>query len=61
MHRMLTDSFDTSSLRSRPTSGASNRTYAHPNTLEPIKNLIDLCEAWGKPEKAAQWLEDNTP
>ena len=27
----------------------------HPDTLESWKNLIDLYEAWGKPEKAEEW------
>ena len=27
----------------------------HPHTLESWKNLIDLYEAWGKPEKAEEW------
>ena len=27
----------------------------HPHTLESLKNLIDLYEAWGKPEKAEEW------
>lgn len=27
----------------------------HPNTLESWHNLIELYEAWGKPEKAEEW------
>ena len=27
----------------------------HPDTLESINNLIELYEAWGKPEKAEEW------
>ena len=27
----------------------------HPHTLDSLKNLIDLYEAWGKPEKAEEW------
>ena len=27
----------------------------HPNTLESWNNLIDLYEAWNKPEKAEEW------
>lgn len=27
----------------------------HPPTLESWKNLIDLYEAWGKPEEADEW------
>ena len=27
----------------------------HPHTIESIKNLIDLYEAWNKPEKAQEW------
>jgi tetratricopeptide (TPR) repeat protein len=27
----------------------------HPNTIESIKSLIALYEAWNKPEKAEQW------
>jgi len=27
----------------------------HPHTLESMNNLIDLYEAWGKPEKANEW------
>jgi len=27
----------------------------HPHTLESWSNLIELYEAWGKPEKAKQW------
>jgi len=27
----------------------------HPHTIESIKNLIDLYEAWNKPEKAEMW------
>ena len=33
----------------------------HKITHTSVNNLIDLYEAWGKPEKAAQWLEDSTP
>jgi hypothetical protein len=29
----------------------------HPHTLESLKNLIELYEAWGKPEKAEEWRE----
>jgi hypothetical protein len=29
----------------------------HPHTLESWKNLIELYEAWGKPEKANEWRE----
>ena len=29
--------------------------YTHPHTLESWKNLIDLYEAWNKPEEAAKW------
>ncbi|GAH49227.1 unnamed protein product, partial [marine sediment metagenome] len=27
----------------------------HPSTVETIKNLIKLYEAWGKPDKAEEW------
>ena len=27
----------------------------HPHTIESWNNLIDLYEAWGKPEKAEEW------
>jgi len=27
----------------------------HPHTIESINNLIELYEAWNKPEKAEQW------
>jgi len=27
----------------------------HPHIMESLKNLIDLYEAWNKPEKAKQW------
>jgi hypothetical protein len=27
----------------------------HPRTLKSLKNLIDLYEAWAKPEQVAQW------
>jgi len=27
----------------------------HPHTIESLNNLIDLYEAWGKPEKAKEW------
>jgi len=27
----------------------------HPHTLESLNNLIELYEAWGKPEKANEW------
>jgi len=27
----------------------------HPNTLESWNNLIDLYEAWGKPEETEKW------
>jgi len=27
----------------------------HPHTLESLNNLIDLYEAWNKPEKANEW------
>ena len=27
----------------------------HPHTLESINTLIDLYEAWNKPEKANEW------
>jgi len=27
----------------------------HPKTLESLKSLIDLYEAWNKPEKAKKW------
>lgn len=27
----------------------------HPNTVDSLNNLIELHEAWGKPEKAEEW------
>jgi len=27
----------------------------HPHTLDSLENLIDLYEAWNKPEKAEEW------
>ena len=27
----------------------------HPDTLGSLNNLIELYEAWGKPEKAEEW------
>jgi len=27
----------------------------HPHTIESLNNLIDLYEAWNKPEKANPW------
>ncbi len=27
----------------------------HPDTLNTFKNLIELYDTWGKPEKAAEW------
>jgi hypothetical protein len=27
----------------------------HPHTIESCHNLIDLYEAWNKPEKAKEW------
>jgi hypothetical protein len=27
----------------------------HPETLESMNNLIELYEAWNKPEKAKEW------
>ncbi len=27
----------------------------HPRTLDSLNNLIELYEAWGKPEKAEKW------
>ena len=27
----------------------------HPHTLQSINNLIELYEAWNKPEKAKEW------
>jgi hypothetical protein len=29
----------------------------HPHTIESLDNLIDLYEAWNKPEKANEWRE----
>jgi tetratricopeptide (TPR) repeat protein len=29
----------------------------HPHTLESWNNLIDLYDAWNKPEKAEEWRE----
>ena len=26
-----------------------------PHTIESLDKLIDLCEAWNKPEKAEEW------
>jgi len=34
---------------------------AHPNTLESCHALIDLYEAWGKPEKANEWRAKQPP
>ena len=28
---------------------------AHPDTLESWNNLVELYEAWNKPEKAQEW------
>jgi len=28
---------------------------SHPHTLQSLNNLIDLYEAWNKPEKANEW------
>ena len=28
---------------------------SHPYTLQSLNNLIDLYEAWNKPEKASEW------
>jgi hypothetical protein len=28
---------------------------SHPRTLESFHNLIELYEAWGKPEEAEKW------
>ena len=28
---------------------------AHPHTKDSLNRLIDLYEAWNKPEKAAEW------
>ena len=28
---------------------------AHPHTLQSLNNLINLYEAWNKPEKAEEW------
>jgi serine/threonine protein kinase len=33
----------------------------HPHTIESMKNLIDLYEAWNKPEKAKEWREKLPP
>jgi len=30
---------------------------SHPHTLESLKNLMDLYNAWSKPEKAKKWQE----
>jgi len=27
----------------------------HPHTIESLNNLIDLYEAWNKPEEAEEW------
>ena len=27
----------------------------HPHTIQSLNNLIDLYEAWNKPEKAEEW------
>ena len=27
----------------------------HPQTLKVLPNLVELYEAWGKPDKAAEW------
>jgi len=27
----------------------------HPDTFESLNNLIELYEAWGKPEQAEEW------
>jgi hypothetical protein len=27
----------------------------HPHTIESFRNIIDLYEAWNKPEKANEW------
>jgi len=27
----------------------------HPNTLESWNNIVNLCEAWNKPEQARSW------
>jgi hypothetical protein len=27
----------------------------HPHTIESCKSLVDLYEAWNKPEKAQEW------
>jgi hypothetical protein len=27
----------------------------HPDTIESLNNLIELYEAWNKPEKAKEW------
>jgi len=27
----------------------------HPDTFDSVRNLIELYEAWGKPQKAEQW------
>jgi len=29
----------------------------HPHTIESLNNLIELYEAWDKPEKAEEWRE----
>jgi hypothetical protein len=29
----------------------------HPHTLDSLRNLIRLYEAWNKPEKAKEWQE----
>jgi hypothetical protein len=30
----------------------------HPDTLVSLNNLIELYDAWGKPEKANEWREE---
>jgi hypothetical protein len=34
---------------------AKIKTLTHPHTLESWHNLINLYEAWNKPEKAEEW------
>jgi hypothetical protein len=29
--------------------------HTHPHTIESLNSLIDLYEAWNKPEKANEW------
>jgi hypothetical protein len=31
------------------------KTRRPPHTIESLDKLIDLCEAWNKPEKAKEW------